>query len=201
MAVVYRHIRKDKNEPFYIGIGKSEDRAYSIKSRNRYWKSIVAVTDYEVEVLFEGLSWEEAQKKEQEFIALHGRKDLGLGPLVNMTDGGDGALGRPQTLQLKQKLKNSPNRFSLAKWQKEHGAAVKGKTLPTPSQEVIEKRRQGFLKYWKEVTAEEKEKRTTNFRETNPSYKKFKCNNCQKEIQGASAFKRFHGDNCKSKQQ
>ena len=28
MAVVYRHIRLDKNEPFYIGIGEKENRAY-----------------------------------------------------------------------------------------------------------------------------------------------------------------------------
>ena len=28
MAIVYRHIRLDKNEVFYIGIGKTEKRAY-----------------------------------------------------------------------------------------------------------------------------------------------------------------------------
>ena len=198
---MYRHIRLDKNEPFYIGIGKSRERAFSLKSRNQHWKNVVTVTNFEVEILVEDVTWEEAQKKEQEFIALYGRRDLGLGPLVNMTDGGDGALGRLQTLELKQKLKNSPNSFSLAKWQKKHGAAVKGKVLPSPSAEVIEKRKQGLLNYWKEVSSEIKDKQTSNFKQNNPSYKKFKCINCQKEIQGASAFKRFHGDNCKSKQQ
>lgn len=28
MAYVYRHIRLDKNEPFYIGIGKDEGGKY-----------------------------------------------------------------------------------------------------------------------------------------------------------------------------
>ena len=35
MAVLYRHIRIDKNEPFYIGIGDKENRAYSHKGRNK----------------------------------------------------------------------------------------------------------------------------------------------------------------------
>ena len=51
MAILYRHIRLDKNEPFYIGIGKDEVRAFSNKSRNRYWRFIVGITDYEVDIL------------------------------------------------------------------------------------------------------------------------------------------------------
>ena len=41
MAFVYRHIRLDKNEPFYIGIGKKIYRAYSMKGRNKYWLRII----------------------------------------------------------------------------------------------------------------------------------------------------------------
>jgi hypothetical protein len=43
MAYLYRHIRLDKNVPFYVGIGKSDlnfNRAYSNKNRNTYWKNI-----------------------------------------------------------------------------------------------------------------------------------------------------------------
>jgi hypothetical protein len=41
--IVYRHIRLDKNEPFYIGIGSDRNykRASSIKDRNKYWGNIV----------------------------------------------------------------------------------------------------------------------------------------------------------------
>ncbi len=49
MAYVYRHIRLDKNVPFYIGIGKSDlnyNRASSNKNRNPYWHHIVNQTEY-----------------------------------------------------------------------------------------------------------------------------------------------------------
>lgn len=95
MVYLYRHIRLDKNEPFYIGIGSDENykRAYQKESRNKHWKNIVAKTLYEVEILLDNLTWEEACKKEIEFIALYGRNDLKQGSLVNMTNGGDGCVG------------------------------------------------------------------------------------------------------------
>jgi len=93
MAIVYRHIRLDINEVFYIGIGKSYKRAYSTKNRNKYWKNITNAIDYRVDILFDDLTWNEACEKEKEFISLYGRKDLKTGTLVNMTDGGEGANG------------------------------------------------------------------------------------------------------------
>lgn len=95
MAYLYRHIRKDTNQVFYIGIGTRENhrRARTIVRRNRYWKNIVSKTEWESEVVFDDISIDEAKKKEVEFIALYGRSDLGLGTLVNMTDGGDGTFG------------------------------------------------------------------------------------------------------------
>jgi len=93
MACLYRHIRLDKNEPFYVGIGKNVKRAYNIYNRSAYWGKIVKKHGYEVEILLEDLTWEEACIKEKEFISLYGRKDLGLGTLCNLTNGGDGTLG------------------------------------------------------------------------------------------------------------
>lgn len=110
MAIVYRHIRLDKNEPFYIGIGENEERAYTKRSRNRHWKNIVKNTPYEVQILFEDLSWEEVCKKEIEFIKLYGREDLGTGILCNMTNGGDrppSAKGLKRSDEFKKKLSNS----------------------------------------------------------------------------------------------
>jgi hypothetical protein len=109
MACVYRHIRLDKNEPFYIGIGKLTSRAYSKKNRNLYWCNIVNHTKYEVEILFENLSWEEACFKEKEFIKIHGRCNLKTGTLCNLTDGGEGTINaiisedRKKELSLKSK--------------------------------------------------------------------------------------------------
>jgi hypothetical protein len=93
MAYVYRHIRLDKNEPFYIGIGEKEKRAYSIYDRSALWKKIVKKSNYEVEILFYDLTWEKACEKEKEFIKLYGRIDLKNGCLANLTDGGEGATG------------------------------------------------------------------------------------------------------------
>lgn len=90
-CIVYRHIRLDTNMPFYIGIGKSEKRAYS-KNRSNLWHKIVNKTDYKVQILFENLTWQQACEKEIELIQLYGRIDLGTGTLTNMTDGGEGTL-------------------------------------------------------------------------------------------------------------
>lgn len=131
MAVVYRHIRKDKNEPFYIGIGADEKRAFSLKSRNDYWKKIVMKTEYEIEILFDDLTWEEACEKEKEFIALYGRKDLGNGSLVNMTDGGEGFLSLS---------------YDAKKRQREN--TIKVWTGKKHSEESIEKIRQASNRQW-----------------------------------------------------
>jgi len=88
--IVYRHIRLDKNEPFYIGIGKSIARPYNKKDRSTFWKSIINKTAYEVEILFDNLTKKEAIDKEIEFIKLYGRADLKTGTLCNMTYGGEG---------------------------------------------------------------------------------------------------------------
>jgi len=88
--IVYRHIRIDKNVPFYIGIGKSSNRAYDKRNRSAFWKRIINKSDYLVEILFEGLSKSKAIDKEIEFINLYGRIDLKNGTLCNMTKGGEG---------------------------------------------------------------------------------------------------------------
>jgi hypothetical protein len=110
MAIVYRHIRLDKNEPFYIGIGAKEERAHTKRGRNRYWKHIVKTTPYEVQILFDDLGWDEACEKEVEFIKLYGRKDLGTGILCNLTDGGDrppSSKGVKRSDEFKKRLSNS----------------------------------------------------------------------------------------------
>jgi hypothetical protein len=95
MAYVYRHIRLDKNEPFYIGIGSNNDynRANSKHGRNKLWKDIVKKSDYITEIIVDNLNWKDACNKEIEFILLYGRKDNNTGSLVNLTNGGEGTIG------------------------------------------------------------------------------------------------------------
>jgi len=90
MAVVYFHRRKDTNKVFYVGIGKTRARSKSTISRNKFWWSIVNKVAYDIEIVHNDLSWDEACKLEIKYIKEFGRRDLGLGELVNMTDGGDG---------------------------------------------------------------------------------------------------------------
>jgi ribosomal protein S25 len=85
-TLVYFHRRKDNNEVFYVGIG-NEYRPESNKSRNKYWHNIVNKIGYDIEIVHTNLSWEEACELEKKYIKQFGRKDLGLGNLVNMTDG------------------------------------------------------------------------------------------------------------------
>jgi hypothetical protein len=90
MAVVYQHRRKDNNMVFYVGIGKSEKRAYDKIRRYKPWKDYVKNHDYYVEITHKDICWEEACSIECYLISFYGRRDLGTGCLVNMTDGGDG---------------------------------------------------------------------------------------------------------------
>lgn len=107
MPYVYRHIRLDKNEPFYIGIGSKKDfyRAYEKRKRNKIWNDITSKTEYAVDILFEDISWDEACKKEIEFIRLYGRINNKTGVLCNLTDGGDGIYGAVRSLEHREKLR------------------------------------------------------------------------------------------------
>lgn len=112
---LYRHIRLDTNEPFYIGIGTKKRwntlasmyaRAYS-KKRNKFWHRTVSKTEYKVEILLESDDYSFIMQKEMEFISLYGRKDLGKGTLVNLTDGGEGSLGQIMSEEAIQKSVNN----------------------------------------------------------------------------------------------
>jgi hypothetical protein len=106
MAYVYRHIRLDTNQVFYIGIGTSANykRAKSKLDRNNHWNHIICKTDYKIDILFDELTKEEAIVKEIEFITLYGRRDLGLGTLCNLTDGGEGRFNYKATAETRIKM-------------------------------------------------------------------------------------------------
>lgn len=137
MAVVYRHRRLDNNSIFYIGIGLKKERAYQIRSRNEYWKNIVNKTDYNVEILFDNIDYEDAKELEIFLIKIYGRKDLGLGLLCNNTDGGDGNTNMSD--ETRKKISKS----------------LKGRKIP---KNVIEKRSNTQKKIWNSKDFEEKRK-------------------------------------------
>jgi len=93
-AYIYCHLRKDKNEIFYIGIATKKTRAYeSFNRRNKIWGKIASKTNYDVIILYENLSWQQACEIEKLMIKSHGKIYDNTGTLANITDGGNGTLG------------------------------------------------------------------------------------------------------------
>ena len=170
MAYLYRHIRLDKNEPFYVGIGSDNNfnRAYSNKKRNNFWKSIVAKTEYEVEIILDDLTWEKACEKEKEFILLYGRRDLKKGSLVNLTNGGDGAYGRIWKEESKNKISIF---FKDKKLSEEHKNKLKGKTRSKESIDKFYKTISNKDSYFNSLEMKEI-RRNNNIGEKNPSFGK-----------------------------
>jgi len=88
---LYFHINPIKQEIFYVGIGDKK-RPY-IKSKNqrtKFWHNTVKKYGYQIIIIEKNLTWDDACKKEIYWIKRIGRKDLGEGTLVNLTDGGNG---------------------------------------------------------------------------------------------------------------
>lgn len=96
---LYRHIRLDKNEPFYVGIGNYKDdickkskkyfRAYSRYGRTKFWKDITNKTDYKVQIILESSNYQFILDKEKEFVEIYGRRNLNTGTLCNLRPGGE----------------------------------------------------------------------------------------------------------------
>jgi hypothetical protein len=88
---VYRHIRLDTMQPFYIGKGKGR-RPHDKSGRSVYWNGIVNKHGYRVDILLETRLEEEAYEKEKEFIRIYGMSKNG-GLLCNFNEGGYGVKG------------------------------------------------------------------------------------------------------------
>lgn len=104
MAVVYQHRRLDTNEVFYIGIGNTEKRAYDLRDRNNHWSNVVDKCGFAVDILVSGITKDVASEIEIGMIGAYGRADLGNGPLVNMTDGGEGMKNVVRTPSWKENI-------------------------------------------------------------------------------------------------
>jgi hypothetical protein len=183
MAYVYRHIRLDKNEPFYIGIGSDENynRAKTNTRRNKHWLNI-SKFGFEVDILLDNLTWDEACNKEKEFIKLYGRKDIKTGILSNLTDGGEGTCGH---------ILNEESRKIIS-------LKLKGKKLKIETCNKMSNSRMGNIPPNKGIKMSEEQKQKISL--ANKGVKKAitKCPYCN-IIGGIPVLKRFHFDNCKFK--
>lgn len=101
--VVYLHRKATDGTIFYVGMGE-QDRAYSTHSRNKWWTNVYKKHDRVVDIVAKDLSIDDAYELEVFLISEIGRKDLGLGNLVNLDDGGKGATGHIPTASARRKL-------------------------------------------------------------------------------------------------
>lgn len=95
-------------EPFYVGKGhgnrylRHEQSAANSSTRNYLFNKIRKLfkegwSGPEIVVKRQFLSEPEAFSLEKRLVKAIGRKDLDLGPLLNLTDGGDGAVGKRES--------------------------------------------------------------------------------------------------------
>src|ERR1019366_6971835 len=139
---VYALFRPD-GTPFYVGKGKGNRISHhgTTHGSNDYANKIINKAKREgLEcprvILREGLNELEAFEYEILFIKAIGRKDLEEGPLVNFTDGGEGASGRKCSPETIAKMCNSHKAIMTEEMKKKISDSKKGKKL---SQEAIRK--------------------------------------------------------------
>lgn len=107
----YVYVYYDNHTPFYVGMGKKNRHLDHIKSarraldlniqRNKLSHKLNKIIKImgekrlpEIKIEYSELTLSEAREKEKELIKKYGRADLGLGPLTNLTNGGEGVHGR-----------------------------------------------------------------------------------------------------------
>src|SRR4029077_11368040 len=106
---VYYDPRPDKdNQPFYVGKGQGRRSAAHLSKteahrnflmRGTLTKIIAAGLNPVIKIVKRFEIEAEAFEFEIELIAQYGRRDLGLGSLCNLTDGGEGHSGNLATIE------------------------------------------------------------------------------------------------------
>lgn len=97
------HTRASDGGIFYIGIGDIK-RPFKRSNRTKFWKHIVNKHGYNIQIIAENLTWENACDLEKKYIAFYGRRDKNQGCLVNLTDGGDGVCGFIHSEEARKKI-------------------------------------------------------------------------------------------------
>lgn len=106
---VYLHIRADDGLCFYVGMGRPA-RPFDYKNRSTYWLRVAAIHGVITQVLYTGLSFDEAVMIERSYIA-HFRKSP-FATLVNLTSGGEGMKGVNDSEETRKRKSESAIRLN-----------------------------------------------------------------------------------------
>lgn len=94
---MYVYVWKHNDEPFYVGMSKTQRRSNPLNSGGRGWlckQTLAKIGPKNVVVELHMVDTvEEAQLLERSLIEKYGRIQLGNGPLTNLKAGGDGSKG------------------------------------------------------------------------------------------------------------
>lgn len=92
---IYQHTRADNGEVFYIGKGSGRRawRLFDSGARSKKWIRTANKYGVNVSIILSGLTNDAAIRIERQLINSIGRRDNNSGPLMNGTDGGEGAWG------------------------------------------------------------------------------------------------------------
>jgi hypothetical protein len=138
----------------YIGKGKkSRCNDHLVKAYNPLLRRIIAKIrehglEPKVEIVASFDDEAEAFDAEKELILLHGRRDLGLGSLCNLTDGGDGAGGYCFTQEQRLKISSALKAKYAAGWDRSEchrliAEANKGRVFSAESREKMSAAKRG----------------------------------------------------------
>lgn len=162
----YVHI-KPTGEIFNVGKGTAK-RAYKTSQRNKFWWNIVNKYGYEVKIVKYYDTEEEAKIAETKLIAKYRKAGF---KLVNMTDGGDGGVGRVCSDITRKRLSKSCGGKNNGFYGKHHTEEIRKRISEansgknnffygkTHSKETKEKLRKAWIKRRKVGTSDETRKK------------------------------------------
>ena len=177
---VYTHLNPKTKEIFYVGIGKGNRAWNQWAGRNKFWENYVNKYGFEVELVAENLTKNQAGKIEIELISHLGRRQIEEGgTLVNRSLGGDGGnTGYTHTEEFKQKLsedrkgKCTRKERQLSEETKEKISQKLKQRKTTWNKPVLQFDKQGnFIKEWPSAKIAQKETGAKNIFEVASGYK------------------------------